>query len=178
MIELRAKSSTGNVVQGFSKRFNLLMDRSGFPKQSRTSAGARRFNVVHNTFKAWCVADRIPGTHAVLIEIVASLLQDISGRHNAKAVAAWLLAGDAVPNPFGDDTDALAFVDLYLQISQIAKREGINFDKLSREARNLILTRVRAMLPPNASSADDGLRLDKAALSKVVGMLEMARTMT
>jgi hypothetical protein len=178
MAELRAKSSAGNVVQGFSKRFNLLMDRSGFPKQNRTSAGARRFEVVHNTFKNWCVADKIPGTHSLLIEIVGSLLQDVPGRHNPKAVAAWLLAGDAVPNPFGDDTGALAFVDLYLQISQIAKREGINFDKLSRESRNVILTRVRAMLPASATNADEGLRLDKAGLSKVIGMLEMARTMT
>lgn len=174
---VEANTSTGNVVQGFSKRFNLLMDRAGFPKANRTSAGARRFNVVHNTFKAWCVSDKIPGTHALLIEIVEALLQEVAGRHNPKAVVAWLLAGDAVPNPFADDTDAVAFVDLYLQISQVAKREGINFDKLPRDVRNRILKRVRAMLPTNARNAAEGVKLDKTALSWVVGILESAHTM-
>lgn len=174
---VESSTSTGNVVQGFSERFNLLMDRAGFPKTNRTSEGARRFNVVHNTFKAWCVSDKIPGTHALLIEIVEALLLEVAGRHNPKAVVAWLLAGDAVPNPFGDDIDAVAFVDLYLQISQIAKREGINFDKLPREVRNLILMRVRTMLPTNMRNATEGVKLDKAALSMVVGMLETAHKM-
>lgn len=172
-----SSTSSGNVVQGFSERFNLLMDRAGFPKANRTSLGARRFNVVHNTFKAWCVSNKIPGTHSLLIEIVEALLLDVAGRHNPKAVVAWLLAGDAVPNPFGDDSDALTFVDLYLQISQVAKREGIDFDKLPREVRNLILKHVRATLPSNARNTGEGVKLDKAALSMVMGMLETARTM-
>lgn len=177
MVEVK-QSSTGNVVAGFSGRFNLLLDRAGFPTQNRTSVGARRFNVVHNTFKAWCVADRIPGTHSLLIGIVEALLQDVSGRHNPKAVVAWLLAGNAVPHPFGgDDTDALAFVELHLQILQVAKREGIDFDQLPREVRNLILKRVRATLPREAASAHEGLQLDSATRSMLVGMLETARTM-
>lgn len=175
---VESSTSSGNVVQGFSERFNLLMDRAGFPKANRTSEGARRFNVVHNTFKAWCASDKIPGTYASLIDIVEALLMEVAGRHNPKAVVAWLLAGDAVPNPFGDDSDALAFVDLYLQISQIAKREGIDFDKLPREVRNLILKRVHSMLPTNDGAATDDVKLDKTALSMVMGMLETARTMT
>lgn len=177
MVESEGKSVTGNVVHGFSKRFNLLLDRAGFPKQNRTSVGARRFNVVHNTFKAWCVADRIPGTHSSLIEIVEELLKEVSGRQNPRAVVAWLLAGDAVPNPFGDDTDALVFVELYLQILQIAKREGVDFDKLPREVRNLILRRVRSTLPANAADTAEGLRLDDTTVTMVIGMLETARTM-
>lgn len=177
MVESDVKAATGNVVHGFSKRFNLLLDRAGFPKQNRTSLGAKRFDVVHNTFKAWCVADRIPGTHALLVAVVEELLKEVSGRKNPRAVVAWLLAGDAVPNPFGDDTDALAFVELYLQILQIAKREGVDFDKLPREVRNLILRRVRSTLPPNAADTDEGLRLDDAKIAMVIGMLETARTM-
>lgn len=175
---VESSTSSGNVVQGFSERFNLLMDRAGFPKANRTSEGARRFKVVHNTFKAWCASDKIPGTHGLLIEIVEALLVEVAGRHNPKAVVAWLLAGDSVPNPFGDDSDALAFVDLYLQISQVAKREGIDFDKLPREVRNLILKRVRSMLPTNKGTATEDVKLDKTALSMVMGMLETARTMT
>jgi hypothetical protein len=170
-------SAAGNVVEGFSKRFNFLLDRARVPKQSRIAVGARRFDVVPNTFKSWCVADKIPGTHSDLLRIVEELLKDVPGRHNTRAVVAWLLAGDAVPNPFGDDTDALLLVELYLKVSDIAKREGVEFGRLPRTVQNLILKRVRAMLPSNATSSDDGIRLDDSAISVVVGMLETARTM-
>lgn len=180
MVESGSKqtSAPGNVVEGFSKRFNILLDRSGFPKQNRMSAGAKRFQVVPNTFKSWITADRIPGTHALLLEIVEALLKEIGGRLNAKAVVAWLLAGDAVPNPLGDETDALAVVEIYLQITKIAKREGVDFELLPRKVQNLILTRVRAALPTNSKSNAEGLQLDNTSRSMLVGMLETARTMT
>lgn len=171
-------AATGNVVEGFSKRFNILLDRAGFPRQTRMTAGAKRFDVVPNTFKSWITADRIPGTHALLLEIVETLLKEIGGRHNAKAVVAWLLAGDAVPNPLGDETDALAVVELYLQITKISKRAGVDFELLPRKVQNLILTRVRAALPSSAKSGADGLQLDNATRSMLIGMLETARTMT
>jgi hypothetical protein len=178
MRETEAKSSAaGNVVEGFSQRFNLVLDRARFPKQNRITVGAKRFDVVPNTFKAWCTADKIPGTHSDLLRITSELLREMPGRYNARAVVAWLLAGDAVPNPFGDDTDALLLVELYLKLSDIAKHEGMDFDKLPRNVRNLILKRVRALLPPNATSSDDGVELDETAVSVVIGMLETARTM-
>lgn len=171
-------SSATNVVEGFSQRFNHLMDRARFPRENRVSLGSKRFKVVHNTFKGWCSADKIPGSHSALVEIVDALLKDIPGRHNPRAIIAWLLAGDAVPNPFGDETDALALVELYLQISDVAKREGVDFDTLPREVRNVILRHARAKLPPDATHADGGLQLDSATLSMVVGMLATARTLT
>lgn len=176
--ELPSKmSSTGNVVEGFSDRFNFLLDRARWPKQNRMSLGARRFNVVPNTFKHWLVSNRIPGTHAALIEITEQILADVPGRYNPKAVVAWLLAGDAVPNPFGDDnSDAIQLVNLYLQISEIAKSEGVDFNALPREVRNLILKRVRTMQP--ATDESDGAKLDGATLSLVIGMLETAKSMT
>ena len=89
---------------------------------------------------------------------------------------AWLLAGDAVPNPFGDDTDALLLVELYLKLSDIAKHEGMDFAKLPRNVQNLVLRRVRAMLPAKAGS-EQGIQLDNNVVSIVIGMLETARTM-
>ena len=178
MGESQVKPSVGgNVVEGFSERFNLLLDRARFPKQNRITIGAKRFDVVPNTFKAWCTADKIPGAHTDLLRIVDELLREVPGRYNSRAVVAWLLAGDAVPNPFGDDTDALLLVELYLKLSDIAKHEGMDFDKLPRNVRNLILRRVRGMLPTGASSSDEGLQLDDTAVSVVIGMLETARTM-
>jgi hypothetical protein len=170
-------SALGNVVEGFSQRFNFLLDRARVPKQNRITVGAKRFDVVPNTFKAWCTADKIPGAHGDLVRIVDELLRDMPGRYNPRAVVAWLLAGDAVPNPFGDDTDALLLVELYLKLSDIAKHEGMDFDKLPRNVRNLILRRVRAMLPANANGSDEGIQLDDTAVSVVIGMLETARTM-
>ena len=113
MVPSDLSTLSANVVEGFSARFNLLLDRAGIPKQYRVSRGAERCHVAHNTFKGWCFDDRLPGTHPALVEHVEVLLKDVPGRHNAKAVAAWLLAGDAVPNPFGAvDTDALPLVEL------------------------------------------------------------------
>ncbi len=176
MVQSDVSGSLANVVDGFSERFNLLMDRARVPRQNRVSYGARRFKVVINTFKAWCHADKIPGSHSALVEVVEALLKDIPGRQNPKAVVAWLLAGDAVPNPFADDTDALATVELYLQIADIARRERIDFDKLPREVRNRMLKHVLRHLRAvrGATMPDGGLLLDEAAVSMVVGMLDTA----
>lgn len=176
MVQSEVSGSLGNVVEGFSERFNVLLDRARLPRQNRVSHGAKRFDVAHNTFKSWCVADKIPGTHSALVEIVGALLKDIPGRQNPKAVTAWLLAGDAVPNPFADDTDALAFVELYLQIADIARRVRIDFDKLPREVRNRILRHVLRHLRsgPRTSRADEALQLDEGAVSMVIGMLDTA----
>jgi hypothetical protein len=169
-------SSTANLVEGFSARFNLLMDRAQIPRENRVSYGAKRFRVVHNTFKSWCVANKIPGTHSMLTQIVEELLKEMPGRHNPKSVVAWLLAGDAVPNPFADDTDALAFVELYLQIADIARRERVDFDSLPREVRNKMLTHVLRHLRSahTTQEAGTGLQLDEAAVSMVIGMLDTA----
>ena len=176
MAEVESRSSNANVVDGFSKRFNYLLDRARFPKKNRMTLGAQRFDVVPNTFGSWMKDDRIPGKHSTLLDVTKDLLSDIPGRYNTKAVAAWLLAGDAVPNPFeGDSSDTLALVDLYLQVSEIAKREGIDFNKLPRDVRNLILKRVRASLPPQLD--EQGVKLDRNALALVTGMLETAKTM-
>lgn len=178
MAESEIKSSSvGNVVKGFSDRFNALLDRAGFPKQNRLTVGAKRFGIVPNTFRSWCVQDKIPQTHSDLVGIVEKLLKDVPGRYNARAVVAWLLAGDAVPHPFTDEADALLLVELYFRIREIAKSEKIEFEKLPRDVRNLILKRVRAMLPPTAASADEGLQLDHAVVNAIAGMLETARAM-
>lgn len=171
-----SKAASGNVVEGFSKRFNVLLDRARFPKKNRMTHGAKRFGVVPNTFGSWMNDDKIP-RHGTLLEVAADALRDIpEGRYNTKAVVAWLLYGDAVPNPFeGESTDTLALVDLYLQISDVAKAEGLDFSKLPKDVRNLILKRVRAVLPPNLDQ--NGIKLDKHALTLVTGMLETAKSM-
>ncbi len=131
MTELESRSSsTANVVEGFSSRFNVLLDRAGLPKTNRAAAVAKRFSVVLNTAKHWCASDRIPQSHADLARIVDNLLKDVPIRADSKAVIAWLIAGDAVPHPFGDDGDALRVVELYLEIAEFAKQQGIDFNKM------------------------------------------------
>ena len=166
-------SSASNVVAGFSARFNVLLDRAQVPRENRVVYGAKRFGLAHNTFKSWCVADRIPGAHSTLTQIVEQLVAEIPGRHNPRSVLAWLIAGDAVPNPFADDTDALAFVELYLQIADIARRERMDFDKLPREVCNTILNHVLRHLRPQRNT-NKSLQLDEAAVSMVIAMLETA----
>src|SRR5262249_62355661 len=113
---------------------------------------------------------------ATLVETVEELLKEIPNRQNPRAVVAWLLAGDAVPNPFADDADALVFVELYLQIADIARRERIDFDKLPREVRNRILKHVLRHLRggTRTSKAHEALHLDDGTVSMVIGMLDAA----
>jgi hypothetical protein len=170
-------ASTANVVSGFSERFNVLMDRAGVSKPNRLSIGSKRFKVALNTFKSWCLQDRIPQTHADRVAVVEDLLKDIPGRYDTMAVVAWLLAGSAVPNPFERDVGELALVDLGLQIAQLAHKAGVDFQGLPREVRSLIIRRTRERLAeinpdPSVTSLDD------ATAAMVVGMLETARAMT
>lgn len=169
--------ATGNIVDGFSMRFNTLMDRAGVPAKKRLSIGGRRFGVVANTFKSWCDLDRIPGSHADLLNVVENLLKDIPGRYNTKAVVAWLLAGDAVPHPFERDATELALVEMGLQIAQLAQASGIDFQSLPRDVRSLIIRRAREQLA-NQQQGSAGVTLDSATSAMVVGMLETARAMS
>ena len=170
-------ASTANMVDGFSERFNSLMNRAGVPERNRLSVGSRRFNVVLNTFKSWCTLNRIPGSHADLVSVVENLLKDIPGRYNTKAVVAWLLAGDAVPHPFERDAGELALVEMGLQIAQLAQVSGIDFQSLPRDVRSLIIRRARERLADQKQSSA-GVTLDSATSAMVVGMLETARAMS
>lgn len=164
-----------NVVDGFSIRFNVLLDRAGLPKANRPSAVAKRFQVVLNTAKHWCLSDRIPQTHADLTRIVEHLLRDIPIRMDARAVIAWLLAGDAVPHPFGDD-NTLGVVELYLEIAEFARRQGVEFSELPRDVRQVILRTVRARLSID-NTGDGQPRLDATTREVLAGMLETGRAL-
>ena len=164
-----------NVVEGFSIRFNVLLDRAGLPKANRPSAVAKRFQVVLNTAKHWCLSDRIPQTHADLTRIVEHLLRDIPIRIDARAVIAWLLAGDAVPHPFGDD-NSLGVVELYLEIAEFARRQGVEFSELPRDVRQVILRTVRARLSIE-NTGDGQPRLDATTREVLAGMLETGRAL-
>lgn len=170
MSELAAdiKDLATHKVEGFSGRFNDLLDRARVPQRNRVAFGAERFGVAPNTFRSWGSNDKVPSTHAVLISIVDSLLKQVPGHHNTRSVTAWLLAGDAVPNPFAEDTGALTLVELYIQISDVAHQEGHKFDELPRDVRNLILNHVRSVVRPDANGE---YRLDDAAVALVKGML-------
>lgn len=170
-------AATGNVVEGFSQRFNYLLDRAKWSPKSRIAAGARRFDIAANTFKFWLMHDRIPGTHGALLEITEALLREIPGHYNPKSVVAWLLAGDAVPNPFESESkDTLKLLDLYMRIAEVAKRAGLDFNALPREARNTIVTRIQSLIPEPSDS--DAVEFDKSTLTVLIGMLETAKAMT
>lgn len=162
-----------NVVEGYSNRFNLLMDRAGVPKQNRLTIGSKRFGVVVNTFKSWCNSDRPPGTYADQLSVVENLLKDIPGTYNAKAVNAWLIAGEAVPNPLEEDAGALTLVELGLRIAQLAQAKKLDFQSLPRDVRFLIIRRARDRLSESAPT-EDTHTLDRATEAMVVGMLETA----
>ena len=167
-----------NVVDGFSERFNHLLDRANFPRQNRVAYGARRFDVAHNTFKNWCEKDKIPGRHALLLQIVEELLSDVAGQHNSRAVVGWLVAGDAVPNPIERDDDAIWLVELYFAISDLSKKEGLNFEELPRAVRNMILNRVRSELEKDGQTSEAGqLDLNDKISAMVLVMVDTARSM-
>lgn len=172
-----SRSPTPNVVDGFSRRFSVLLDQAGLPKANRASIVARRFDVALNTAKNWCAADRIPQSHSDLVRIVEDLLQDVATKVDSRAVIGWLIAGDAVPHPFGDDGDSLRIVELYLEIGEYAKRQGQDFNKLPRNVRRMILGRMR-VLSSSTAPGDGQPLLSGSALDVLAGMLATAKEMS
>jgi hypothetical protein len=171
-----SKLAPGNIVEGFSDRFNFLLDRARWPKQNRMTIGAKRFAVAPNTFKHWMVSNRLPCPHASLVEIAEQISAEIPGKYDAKAVVCWLLAGDAVPNPFREDnTDNLKTVSAYLEIKEIANNEGINYDALPYKTRLVILNKALEMCGPGAAPSDS--HFDATTITVLIGMLQTARSM-
>lgn len=170
-----------HAVEGFSQRFTVLLDRSGVPKENRISHCAKRFGVVHNTFKGWCTRDRPPKSYNALYDIVEALLKDIAGEYDDNAVTAWLLAGDSVANPFEDGRATLRTFEIFLQVVELAKKKGIEFDQLDREARALILEKTRnAVVGTEGTVAEEGgqLKLSNSTAAMVSSLLEMASTLS
>jgi len=111
------------------------------------------------------------------LTLVERLLKEIPARHlNPKAVVAWLLAGDAVPNPLPVKSDSLASARLYLQIVEIARWRGTDFNALPREVRDQIIRHLWRHLckDANNNNAGEELELDPAAMELVAGMLDAA----
>lgn len=170
----------GNVVDGFSRRFNELLDHSGVPDKKRVAHGARRFGVAHNTFKGWCADDKPPKTYKALLAIVNDLLEGISGIHNDHAVTAWLLAGDAVPSPFTENVKTLELIEIFLEVVALAKKKGIEFDSLTREARELILERARDSVASDVDAVierEGHIKFSKSTSVMVSSLLDMANTL-
>jgi hypothetical protein len=171
-----SKLAPGNIVEGFSERFNFILDRARWPKQNRMTIGAKRFAVAPNTFKHWMVSNRIPCPHASLVEVAEQISADIPGKYDARAVVGWLLGGDAVPNPFREDnTDNLKTVSAYLEIKEIANNEGINYDALPYDARLRILNKALELCGSGVARIEG--HFDNTTIAVLIGMLQMAQSM-
>ena len=155
-----------HAVKGFSKRFLSLLDRSGVPQKNRVAHCAKRFGVVHNTFKGWCTADKTPKSYMALLAIVSELLKSTAGNYRDHAVTAWLLAGEDVPNPFEDGANTLKMLEIFLQVVDLSRTKGIEFESLDRQARELILEKTRnAVTSSDAPSIDTDPSCSKSSMS-------------
>lgn len=116
-------------IEGFSRRFNELLDMAKSPTRGRITWGAEKFGVRPNTFSNWLQKDEPPRLYNTLIEVSRILLEDIPGDYDAKAVAAWLQNGASVPNPFEEyDIDFVAKGDIYLLLMEMANQRDLNLD--------------------------------------------------
>lgn len=170
-----------NAVEGFSKRFTSLLDRSGLPQKNRIAHCAKRFGVVHNTFKMWCTADRAPKTYMALLSIVNEILKDTAGNYSDHAVTAWLLAGEDVPNPFEDGANTLKMLEIFLQVVELSKTKGIDFERLDRQARELILQKTQNAATSSDGTVKDesgGIKLSESTTAMVSSLLDMANTLS
>lgn len=112
-------------VEGFSSRFNELLDRATYPKHGRFTRGSHAANVAVSTFKQWCTADQAPRNYSDLVDLIKVIILDVPGKHDPHAIAAWLLAGESVPHPFKDaEIDFVLIGDIYLVISTIASKRN------------------------------------------------------
>ena len=117
-------------VEGFSKRFNELLDMAKFPDKGRFSRGAEMFGVSVTAFSNWCKKD-IPPVHInLLVEIVKILLEDIPGDYDPKAVASWLQAGNVKGiNPFKEyDIDYAVVGDIYLMLTNMVVEKNLDLE--------------------------------------------------
>lgn len=121
-------------VAGFSKRFNGLLDRVGFPPvgAGRAKSLASRFGGSKSGAQNWIGKD-LPPKRETLHLIVAELLEQIQGRYETSQVVAWLEHGQAVRNPFAPQSS----VDIFnLSISSkhaLLSRIYISVHKISRD---------------------------------------------
>lgn len=125
------------IVDGFSERFNELLDMAQFPRKARYSRGAEAFGVSVNAFSDWCQKDEPPGHINVLVEVVKILLENIPGDYDPKAVAGWLQAGNVKGiNPFKEyDIEYAVVGDIYLMLTNLADEKNLDLD--SELAKNI-----------------------------------------
>ncbi|MEM8500683.1 MAG: hypothetical protein AAF542_21900 [Pseudomonadota bacterium] len=153
---------------------------SGMPERKRVAQGARRFNVAHNTFRSWCVDNKLPGRHSLLLDIVEDLLITIPGVDNTKSVVAWLICGDSVPDPFHGGA-ILESIEVFFQVTDRARNKGVAFDELPRDAKEIILRKTQDFISTNPDAVvetDNGIALNSAAILLVDSLLDMAETLS
>ncbi len=122
-------------IEGFSKRFNQLLDAINFPSYGRYTEGAKVIGKTLNVFKEYCTGDTGPRTKEALVDTVKALLRYRGALATvpAESIAAWLYFGDdIVPNPLtqGEKPSAAEIMRLAGICNNLSQTLGFTFTDL------------------------------------------------
>lgn len=95
------EAEAATVVDGFSSRYNELLDLAGFPEVGRLTKVARYFGVSVSGVRRWCKLDKPPRIRA-LVTNVESVISLSSTKLDSQTIVNWLLYGEDTPIPSGE----------------------------------------------------------------------------
>jgi hypothetical protein len=151
------KQSAGKTSQGFSKRFNILLNHAGFRplRKGRESDLAARFGASQAGTRKWLYEDVVPRN---IRDIVESLLTDIDTRTSVGATLKWLWFGHEHINPFALGTTEInpATMTRVLRVfHNIARRHKVDIDNFSDRKIDLICEAILRNLADEGTIDED-----------------------
>ena len=159
--------SADRTVEGFSKRFNYILDRAGFPPigAGRAKALADRFGSSKSGAQNWIGKD-LPPKRDTLRVIVSELLAEIQGNYNVNKAVAWMEHGAAVDNPFACsassslinipmDSKHVLLSRVYISVHKIAKEKGIDIYSMEDDVIDHVYTSIIQQTLQSGNNAPD-----------------------
>jgi hypothetical protein len=154
-------------LTAFSKRFNYLLDRAGFPPvgAGRAKALADRFDGSKSGAQNWIGKD-LPPKRDTLRVIVSELLEEVQGNYNTNQVVAWLEHGPAVVNPFSSrapfdvasipiESKHTLLSRTYIAVHQLSKSMGIDIYSMDDDIMDHVYNSVIRQAVENGGSEPD-----------------------
>lgn len=134
-----------DTVQGFSDRFNTLLDLAGVVQgHGRFSAVGELLGASISTARAWCTMDRAPRTKEMLNTVVQILMPKLDAKAElitSNEVKAWLIYG--VGDPFQETDVAIdAFTSVMMLLHDISKSKNIVFESLPLPFRSKLVKKA------------------------------------
>ncbi len=156
----KSKKPGGPTTQGFSERFNYLLDQAKFPelKNGRTTSLGEFVNVSHTSVRNWVAEDKPPKPETLEL-VVAKVLTRIKKKIDVRRMTIWLINGDEyADNPFEKSKPRYSHAKMYktfMTVHEIAGQKEVDIFDLPAEAINEIHDKILKDMEDNGLDAPD-----------------------